>query len=87
VTVSDHLRPVSLDPHLHAHFTAEADLELARRSIVGTMAYFLLFLVLMMTTPYRRDHPLLFGVLGTLLFALGIVRWGSRFGCAGTRLS
>jgi signal transduction histidine kinase/CheY-like chemotaxis protein len=61
-------------PGLPLRFTAEADLELARRSIAGTMAYFLLFLVLLMTTPYRHDHPLLIGTLGALLFAISLMR-------------
>jgi hypothetical protein len=59
---------------LQRQFAAEADIELARRSRSGTLAYFLLFLVLTLTTPFRHDHPVLVWVLGTLLLAIGLIR-------------
>jgi signal transduction histidine kinase/CheY-like chemotaxis protein len=68
------MRSVSPVPSLGPRFTAEADVELARRSSAGTMAYFLLFLVLAMTTPYPGDHPLLIGIMGALLFAVSTGR-------------
>ncbi|MGA3185982.1 MAG: response regulator [Bryobacteraceae bacterium] len=68
------MRPVNVLPTLDPRFAAEADRELARRSIVGTMAYVVLFLVLMMVTPYRRDHPALIEIAGALLCALGVSR-------------
>src|ERR1019366_617871 len=68
------MRPANLIPTLVLRFAAEADRELARRSIVGTMAYVVLFLVLMMVTPYHSDHPALIEIVGTLLFALGVGR-------------
>jgi signal transduction histidine kinase/DNA-binding response OmpR family regulator len=61
-------------PTLVPRFAAEADRELARRSMVGSMAYVVLFLVLMTVTPYRGDHPILVEIAGTLLCALGFGR-------------
>jgi signal transduction histidine kinase/CheY-like chemotaxis protein len=59
---------------LGPRFTEEADLELARRSIAGTMSYFLLLLVLLITTPCHHDHPLLIEIVCTLLFTVGVSR-------------
>jgi two-component system sensor histidine kinase/response regulator len=64
----------NLSPELQQRFAAEAATELARRSIAGTLAYVLLFLVLIMTTPYLHDHPLLIGSVGLLLLAIGVGR-------------
>jgi two-component system, sensor histidine kinase and response regulator len=68
------MRLVNLSPELQQRFAAEAATELARRSIAGTLAYVLLFLVLIMATPYRHDHPLLIESVGSLLLVTGIGR-------------
>jgi len=65
------MHSTNLVPGLRQRFIAEAHLELARRSIAGALAYSLLFLVLMAATPYYRDHPLLAGIVGILLLAVG----------------
>jgi signal transduction histidine kinase/CheY-like chemotaxis protein len=74
--VSVDIRPVNLLPTLVLRFAEEADRELARRSIAGTMAYAVLFVVLLAMSPYRSDHPALIEIVGTLLCALGIGRLG-----------
>lgn len=68
-----HLK-MDLGPDVHQRYDAEADRELAQRSIAGAMAYFVLFLILSLTTPYYRDHPLIVGVSGTLFLSIGALR-------------
>jgi two-component system, sensor histidine kinase and response regulator len=59
---------------LHQRYDLELNSELARRSIAGAMAYFVLFLILSLTTPYYNDHPFLVGITGVLLLSIGAVR-------------
>lgn len=66
---------MDLGTDLHQRYDAEADRELAQRSIAGAMAYFVLFLILSLTTPYYRDHPLIVGITGTLLLSIGAMRF------------
>lgn len=56
-------------------YSPEADRELGRRSLAGTMAYFLLFLIVVLTTPYSEDHPVLVTVIGLLLFTICSARF------------
>ena len=53
---------------------SEQFLELARRSVAGSLAYFLLFLILIVTTPYGSDHPSVIRIFGFLLFGIGTWR-------------
>jgi two-component system, sensor histidine kinase and response regulator len=62
-------------PDLKQRFKSEAAVELARRSTVGTAAYMILFLVLVATTPYERDHPALIASIGGLLLIVSIFRF------------
>ncbi len=57
-------------PEFVERFIAESDLEVARRTTVGSMSYFLLFLVLSLTTPYPHDHPFVIGIVGLLLLGI-----------------
>jgi two-component system sensor histidine kinase/response regulator len=79
---------VNLPADLRRRFAAEASLELARRSIVGSLAYVLLFLILVTTTPYRQDHPIIIETVGVLLVAVGFGRLvlGLRMSRLGTSL-
>ncbi|MBI1787006.1 MAG: response regulator [Acidobacteria bacterium] len=47
---------------------------MCRRSVAGGIAYFLLFVVLNLTTPYYRDHPALVISIGALLLVAGATR-------------
>jgi signal transduction histidine kinase/CheY-like chemotaxis protein len=53
---------------------SEQYLELARRSVAGSMAYFILYLVLALTTPYRFDHPHIIRAIGPILLVIGACR-------------
>jgi two-component system sensor histidine kinase/response regulator len=69
------MRLLNLSSELEQRFAVEAAAELARRSLAGNLAYVLLFLVLITTTPYRHDHPFLVEVIGCLLFVIGMGRF------------
>jgi signal transduction histidine kinase len=63
-----------LNPTLQGELTAEADRELARRSVAGAFMYLLLFAVIFLTNTQLKQHRLISaGIVGVLL-ALGFVR-------------
>ena len=66
--------PHDLRPDLEQRCNAESYVELARRSLFGGTSYLLLFVVFALTTPYRHDHPVVIGVVGSLLLAIGVGR-------------
>ena len=53
---------------------AEAQKELARRSLPGAMSYFALLLVVGLFTSYPDDYPILFNSVAALLLLTGMVR-------------
>lgn len=53
----------------------EAELELGRRLISGSIGHVTLFLVVLIFTPYWNDHPWLVSILGTLLISANILRF------------
>jgi signal transduction histidine kinase len=50
------------------------DRELANRAVPGALVYFYVSLVLAFSTPYYRDHPSLFSVVGCATLVVGVVR-------------
>ncbi|HZT29933.1 MAG TPA: response regulator [Bryobacteraceae bacterium] len=67
-------QPASADFELRAALVAAADQELARRSIPGSLAYFALWLVVLGTTSYLKDHPRLVTATGASLLLTGVIR-------------
>ena len=53
---------------------AEAQKELARRSLPGAMSYFALLIVVGLFTSYPDDYPILFNSVAALLLLTGVVR-------------
>lgn len=68
------MHPHSFDSTARERFASEVDCELGRRSVTGSMAYVLLFLVAVFTTRYAYDYPWVIGTVGSLLLSIGIVR-------------
>ena len=63
-----------LEPEVLAALGSYAHRALARRSIAGGMVYFVITVVVAVSTRYYSDHPLLLAVVGCSLLAAGIVR-------------
>jgi two-component system, sensor histidine kinase and response regulator len=59
---------------LDSRFVRDASIELARRSVAGALAYFVLFVVLILTTPIHKDHPWLTRIDGLMLLSAGLGR-------------
>jgi signal transduction histidine kinase/CheY-like chemotaxis protein len=68
------LSQIDLATDFRERYRTESNCELAQRSIVGAMAYFILFVILSLTTPYYGDHPSVVEITGALLLAIGILR-------------
>jgi PAS domain S-box-containing protein len=64
----------ALEPEMRASLQSLAERALARRSIAGGMVYFLITIVVALSTRYYSDHPLIVSVVGCSLFVTGIVR-------------
>jgi PAS domain S-box-containing protein len=60
---------VNLEPEVRAALTGQVERELAKRSLSGAMVYFVIIVVLALTTSYGDDHPvILWGMAGLTLF-------------------
>ncbi|MBI3929217.1 MAG: HAMP domain-containing histidine kinase [Armatimonadetes bacterium] len=61
-------------PELSKKLSEEAHRELARRSLSGTWAYFLVVLVAALGTPYYQDYPLVLTTTVVLATVVGVLR-------------
>jgi PAS domain S-box-containing protein len=63
-----------LEPEVRAALTNRIEQELARRSIAGSMVYFVISLVLSFSTPYFTGHPAVLVSVGCLTLLTGALR-------------
>jgi len=63
-----------LEPEVRAALTNRIEQELARRSIAGSMVYFVISLVLSFSTPYFTGHPRVLVSVGCLTLLTGALR-------------
>src|SRR5271163_1349875 len=63
-----------LGEHAQQKLSAQADVELAKRSISGSLFPFLLLLVIGVLTSYWRDHPTVILATGAALLTIGTAR-------------
>ena len=64
----------NLEPELRLTIEGKVDRELAGRAIAGSMAYFLVCVVVAVSTPYYTDHPLAVMLAGGLTLLVGGMR-------------
>lgn len=67
----------SLEPDLLAALRAQAERDLARRTVFGAMVYFIMVVVVAWGAAYYLDHPRTVLLFGALTFLLGAGRLGS----------
>lgn len=70
-----------LEPHIRAALKVRAERDLARRTVPEAMAFPLVYLVVVLVTPYHSDYPAAVIALGCLMFLLGLA-----LSLAGTQL-
>lgn len=63
-----------LEPEIRAALAGRVDRELAERSISGALVYFVVTVVVALSTPYYRDHPAVLTLASSLTLLLGVVR-------------
>lgn len=73
----------SLEPDILAALRAQAERDLARRTVFGSMVYFGMVVVVAWGAAYYRDHPRTVAVFGALVFLLGAARLGTALGMRG----
>lgn len=64
----------NLEPEVRSALAARVDRELAKRSISGALVYFVVSIVLAISTPYYSDHPALLVLISSLTLLAGGVR-------------
>jgi PAS domain S-box-containing protein len=64
----------NLEPELRLAIEGRVDQELARRAIAGSMAYFLVCVVVAVSTPYYTDHPFAIVLTSSLTLLVGAMR-------------
>jgi PAS domain S-box-containing protein len=64
----------ALEPGVLTSLNSQAERALAKRSMAGAMVYFLVTIVVALSTPYYSDHPVILSVVACFLFVTGIVR-------------
>jgi PAS domain S-box-containing protein len=65
----------NLEPEVRTALASRVDDELARRAIPGALIYFVISIILAISTPYYADHPTLLILAGCLTLLAG----GARF--------
>ena len=63
-----------LEPELRAPLNNQAEQALAKRSMAGAMVYFLVTVVVALSTRYYSDHPVILCVTGGSVLVAGILR-------------
>ena len=63
-----------LDASSKRDLSVQADLELSRRSRAGSLIHFALLLIVVIFSPYFREHPAIILTVGSVLLGLGIAR-------------
>ncbi|HXZ78783.1 MAG TPA: PAS domain S-box protein [Terriglobales bacterium] len=64
----------NLEPEVRTALAARIDRELAKRSMSGALVYFVVVIVLAISTPYYAEHPVLLVLVGSFTFLAGAVR-------------
>src|SRR5580704_940246 len=64
-----------LDKASEAKLSAQAHLELTRRSRAGSLMHFFLFLVVAAFSPYYMQHSVVILVVGSVLLVIGVARF------------
>jgi PAS domain S-box-containing protein len=63
-----------LEPEVRASLESQVERALAKRSIAGGMVYFLITVVLALSTRYYSDHPKILFITGSAVLVTGIIR-------------
>jgi len=63
-----------IEPEVRASLENQVERALAKRSMAGAMVYFVVTVVVALSTPYYSDHSLILSVTGCSIFAAGIAR-------------
>ena len=63
-----------LEPEVRASLENQVDRALARRSMAGAMVYFLVAVVVALSTRYYSDHPLILSITGCSVLIAGVIR-------------
>src|SRR5215469_5112779 len=66
-----------LDPEIRIPLATQVDREVAKRSISGSLVYFIVCVVLAFATPYYQDHPVTLAGSAFLTLIFGAVRLAS----------
>jgi PAS domain S-box-containing protein len=64
----------SLEPEVRSAMRGQVDRALAKRSIAGAMVYFLVTIVVAVSTSYYSDHPLILSITSGSVLVAGITR-------------
>ena len=64
----------NLEPEIRSAIESRVDRELARRAIAGSMVYFVVCVVVAVSTPYYVDHPVALVLAGCLTLLVGGLR-------------
>jgi len=64
----------SLEPEVRTALKGQVERALAKRSVAGAMVYFLVTIVVALSTSYYSDHPLILSITGGAVLVTGIVR-------------
>ena len=64
----------NLAPEMRSAIESRIDHELARRAVAGSMVYFVVCVVVSVSTPYYADHPVALVLAGCLTLLVGGMR-------------
>jgi PAS domain S-box-containing protein len=64
----------NLEPEMRSAIESRVDCELARRAVAGSLVYFLVCVVVSLSTPYYADHPIALVITGCLTLIVGSFR-------------
>ena len=64
----------SIGPEIQQALTPRADEELAHRSLSGSLVYFVVTILLAVSTPYYQEHPAILIAIAVIVLAAGLLR-------------
>jgi PAS domain S-box-containing protein len=67
-------RASMLEPEVRASLENQVERALAKRSVPGAMVYFLITVVVALSTPYYSDHPFILSITASAALVAGIIR-------------
>lgn len=63
-----------LEPEVRAAIRRQVEWELARRSLSGALVYFIMSVVVALSTPFYREHPAIVLATGCIMLVTGLLR-------------